>query len=477
METYEESVESSKPRRPWMRWLKRIGKGLLFVIIAGVIRQTWHHHQVTKKLQETLAEMDRTEPGWRLNEIEAAREQVPEDENSARIVVAAAELLPRGWPPPDFDALYGHLAPEEQLSPDDFARLKQSIDNVPSALVEARKLAKLSRGRHRIAYLRNVLNTQIEDQQRSRQVVHLLLYDALLCDRRQDTTGALNSCRAAFNAARSLGDEPLSISQLVRTAGIVLACRGIERTLAQGEVATEDLSVTQKLLADEDAFPEFPILARGERAFWHEMFDAMESGDVTIAEFSNKRPDWDEQLFGFAFRDNIREQHPILLAMMNRFIALTELPMRFQAEAERLLDQEVRELRTHSPLAALPFVGVLKLGEASRRKHALIRCTIAGLAAECYRQKFKTWPPSLDQLCPQFLADMPTDPYDGAPLRYRHVEDGIVVYSVGVDAIDNGGSLDREHPTQPGVDIGFRLWDVVKRRQPPRPKPPALNPG
>ncbi len=50
-----------------------------------------------------------------------------------------------------------------------------------------------------------------------------------------------------------------------------------------------------------------------------------------------------------------------------------------------------------------------------------------------------------------------------------------MVYSVGQDAIDNGGNLDREHPNQPGVDIGCRLWDVVKRRQSPRPKPPKLD--
>jgi hypothetical protein len=32
------------------------------------------------------AEMDRAEPGWRLEDIEAAREQVPEEENSARVL-------------------------------------------------------------------------------------------------------------------------------------------------------------------------------------------------------------------------------------------------------------------------------------------------------------------------------------------------------------------------------------------------------
>ena len=38
---------------------------------------------------------------------------------------------------------------------------------------------------------------------------------------------------------------------------------------------------------------------------------------------------------------------------------------------------------------------------------------------------------------------------------------------IGPDGEDNGGKMDRQHPVTPGTDIGFRLWDVAKRRQPP----------
>jgi hypothetical protein len=76
-------------------------------------------------------------------------------------------------------------------------------------------------------------------------------------------------------------------------------------------------------------------------------------------------------------------------------------------------------------------------------------------------------------MTPGLLAEVPLDPYDGQPLRYRRTEDGVVVYAVGDDGVDNGGNLDRERPNQPGVDVGFRLWDVKHRRRPPRPKEQA----
>jgi hypothetical protein len=115
--TYEEPFASSKPRRPLLRWLKWAGCGLLIllipvvtVLIVGVCAWAWRHHRVQERLNEALAELDRTDPGWRLADIEAEREQIPEEENSARVVVAAAKLLPKDWPPKEFSELFtGHL--------------------------------------------------------------------------------------------------------------------------------------------------------------------------------------------------------------------------------------------------------------------------------------------------------------------------------------------------------------------------------
>ena len=41
----------------------------------------------------------------------------------------------------------------------------------------------------------------------------------------------------------------------------------------------------------------------------------------------------------------------------------------------------------------------------------------------------------------------------------------MVVYSVSLDRQDNGGNI-TDNPTIAGADLGFRLWDVNRRRQP-----------
>lgn len=475
MKTYEEAFVIEKPRQPWwQRWLKRICKVLLLAAIAIAIRQGWYHYQATKKLQETLAEMDRHEPGWRLEDIEAAREEVSEAENSARVVVKASKLLPRPWPPQELPDFFTLCPPEEQFAPDDFMRLSQELERVRPALDEARKLVAMPRGHHRILYERNTLETRLNDQGQTRGIAILLTYEALRNAQNQDGKSALTSCQAALNAARSLGDEPITISQLIRSACVISTCRAIERTLAQSEPAPDELASLQRALEKEDAHPDLLIVMRGERAMWHALFNAVESGDVSLNGLAGVRWGWFDYALVSIWRMDTHEDHVLMLSLMARAIANAQLPTHEQIEAEWQLDQQVQEVRRlprRPILTGLLMSPMSKRGESSRRTHAHIRCTIAALAAECSRQQHKKWPDSLGKLCPQFLASVPLDPFDGEPLRYRRVEDGAVIYAVGSDRTDDNGYLDPAHPNERGVDIGIRLWDAAKRRQPPRPNP------
>ena len=96
------------------------------------------------------------------------------------------------------------------------------------------------------------------------------------------------------------------------------------------------------------------------------------------------------------------------------------------------------------------------------------------VALERYRLARGAWPKKLPDLVPDYLSEVPIDCFDGQPLRCKHLKDGVVVYSVGPDGKDNDGRVrpgpdEFPGPDFEGFDIGFRLWDVGERRQPPRP--------
>ena len=76
--------------------------------------------------------------------------------------------------------------------------------------------------------------------------------------------------------------------------------------------------------------------------------------------------------------------------------------------------------------------------------------------------KHGKWPQALDDLAEFGIAKGLIDPFDGQPLRYSVVEDGVVIYSIGTDGRDDGGDVVRREGTP--NDTGFRLWNADKRR-------------
>lgn len=72
---------------------------------------------------------------------------------------------------------------------------------------------------------------------------------------------------------------------------------------------------------------------------------------------------------------------------------------------------------------------------------ALVRTSDAALAIERYRRaNGGAIPDSLSQLVPALLPSVPIDPFSGREIVYRRTPDGCVVYSLGVNQKDDGGT-------------------------------------
>jgi hypothetical protein len=85
---------------------------------------------------------------------------------------------------------------------------------------------------------------------------------------------------------------------------------------------------------------------------------------------------------------------------------------------------------------------------------------LTALAIERFRRAHDgALPETLQQLVPTWLPKIPTDIFDGQPLRYRRLDSGYVVYSVGPDRLDNGG---KERPKKGNVKK-FDLTFTVER--------------
>jgi hypothetical protein len=443
-----------------------------------------------RELQAALAETDRLDPRWRLEDIEADRAVVPDAINSGTPATAAKQLIPKQWPfwqflsqlpDPQVAALalsFGNVEPQQQLNEEQVTALRDEMKRAEVALAEARKLVDLPEGRYPITYSPDFIGTLLPHAQNPREIAALLGHDALLRGQDNDPDGALASCRGILNAGRSLGDEPFLVSMLVRIAVRGIAVSRTQRVLAQGEPSEEALRQFQRLLEKEESEPLFLVAARGERAGQDKLMEAIQAGKVNISaremammsglgRDSNNGPTLSEFLLlrNSAFK---KSQRAATLRWMDRYVEIAKLPPEKRNGEFQQLEATLKD----QPLfVRLLMPAMSKMADVAQRGDAAVRCAILAVAAERYRRAQGHWPETLDALKEAgYLRAIPTDPYDGQPLRWRRLDAGIVVYAVGLDGLYDGVKRDRQNQS-PSLDVDFRLWDVAKRRQPPVPFP------
>jgi hypothetical protein len=410
------------------------------------------------ELRRAVAEIEKTEAGWRMADLEAQRADVPDEENGALCVEAANESLPRPLAnSPEWNDVE-NVGLRTRFTAKQLQMLRNEMKRDAAAVTEARKLADLPRGRFHVAWTRTLLDREPPHVALPRDLVWLLHGDVLLRTAEGDYDGALLSCRAAWNAGRSFGDEPYMAAQSSRLSCRSSALLSMERVLAQGQPSPSALKPLLAALLDEDRQPLVLIGWRGERAALYDLMEAHRDGEISNASSME-----------LSRRDVAAKTMQVLTRMIE---IIKESPPMEQTPQIRELALSLKGSAGDKP--SLPCVAAqsyLMSLHSFRlkflRQQAMLRSAAVALAAEIHRQTHHgRWPERLEELAPDLLAEVPLDPFDGRPLRYHIQKESIIVYSVGVDGVDDGGKIDDPSPFEI-TDIGIRLWNVEQRGLPP----------
>src|SRR5262249_19670281 len=163
---------------------------------------------------------------------------------------------------------------------------------------------------------------------------------ALLRAQDRDADGALASVRAVLNAGRSIGDEPFTISQLVRIACRTMAVEKLQRVLAQGEPSEAALLQVQQLLEKEEAEPLMRIITRGERAGQDQLMQTLQTGkmklsarDLAMAAGLSSNPAGGPRATEYILLRTpgfIKSNRAALLRFFNRAVEMADLPPELQ---------------------------------------------------------------------------------------------------------------------------------------------------
>jgi len=255
---------------------------------------------------------------------------------------------------------------------------------------------------------------------------------------------------------RSLAWAPTVICQINRLTCERVALIALQRILSRVDGFTDDqlLALSQAVARASDADSWTRALI-GERCIIIATHERPELVEAAVGSSSPPRIVLNAQKgLGLADRSGIA-----FLKLMDRLMQVRQLPPQQRMDAAA----EVDKARQALPKAffiihdAAPYaVAVIRSELTETARLATASC---GLAVERYRLAHGALPEKLRDLVPRYIPDVPLDPFDGKPLRYRHLERGYAVYSVGLDGNDDGGTEPlpavRGKPNTPSDDITF----------------------
>jgi hypothetical protein len=122
--------------------------------------------------------------------------------------------------------------------------------------------------------------------------------------------------------------------------------------------------------------------------------------------------------------------------------------------AGSLFFSDINKVDLHYVMSGSVF-SLSPLFDRVMRAETTKQVAVAAIGLKRYQVKHGNYPPDLNSLVPEFLAEIPLDPVDGQPLRYRRNGDGtFLLYSVGENGKDDGGNPALE----PGTESSNYYW-------------------
>jgi hypothetical protein len=461
-------------------WLSIVGLRGVEGLSAPTVAGTWPRGKLTVALAVALAlhlmtfwnldlaarqQLDalRTEAGTLA--LSVAPPRIPDRDNAALVYERALEALPSEDFPPrphwDKDLMqkwkkWTQAAPDAlDLKDPDLRRLLRSHATTINLLHEA---AGKPGCYFEHDYFWPTWWMLLPEVPPMREAARLLSLDARVKAADGNMHAALQDIGSIFAISRHLGEDLPCVVLLVSINVDRLAAETLQSILAGRAVSSEDLAA----LHVEDSLSFRRLLERTmrmEEALRLTTFYEVGNGNVTIADVCEEGPDmsshrrwlaapaltWAYRLF---FLTDDLDAHRWRSRGIRRLIARP-----FYETGKELREFENRHHWGLLTTVTLPRFG--RLNEMATEGDARRQAVRIALAMERYRIKHERFPAKLDDLTPDFMLAVPTDPFDGKPMRMRKTDHRCIIYSVGPDGADDGGAkLDPEKRTG---DVTFEL--------------------
>jgi type II secretory pathway pseudopilin PulG len=248
--------------------------------------------------------------------------------------------------------------------------------------------------------------------------------------------------------ADSAQSEPLLISQLVRMALWAILVPRLERVVNRAELTEAQLLALQQMLTRAAECPGLVRALVGEQTCGLGIFtDSQYQASLFGGANWGAAPTQGQRMRAVTLVSVLKttgifqKDKTVFLEVMATNVAAAELPYPNRLSAGRQAANLATTLPTRFCIFSrmlLPALG--RTFDKDAEHIARLRTAETALAIESFRKAHgNNLPDKLQELVPAHLPCVPSDPYDGQPLRYKKLSPGYVVYSIGPDEKDDGG--------------------------------------
>ena len=295
-----------------------------------------------------------------------------------------------------------------------------------------------------------------------RQAARLLSLEAMEQTEEQRPQEAVESVIASLNVSRSLNQEPMLISYLVHVACQGISLESLQRILNRMPLTDTQLSELAAAIEESENQQALTRAFVGERCMGQSGFEELRTGKVPMKDmvsFLGEPPWWCHLFWLYRTTGLLELDERCYLDIMEENVKATRLPPPEDMAAASAVVGKVNHLSLCHVLSRMMLPALDQAVIKAGRCDAMIHNAQVAIAVEHFRLANATLPKQLSDLVPAFLSAVPSDPFDGKPLRYKTLAKGYVVYSVGDDREDNGGVEKNSKGVSwvPGTDITFTV--------------------
>ena len=451
----------SAKRRRWIIFV------LVLVVVVALI--AWLLYWIDTgggAFEDALAEARAMGGPVTIHEMLEARREWDDDENGALVMQSLCERLSTVLEGEEIDALpivgSAKLPPlGERWSAELCRTVDSQLQHLSDELASIDSLAGYEGGRFYLNPAPNPYKTVLPHLRPLRQAAKLKWLQTV----HQATQGRFSTIADDIDVLLRHGklveDEPFMISLLVRIACDALAVQTIEQVCAQGQLEPQQLKRIEQQLAGIEYSGGLVLALRGERAVLIGAAErALAGGEVPLFTPLGRLPlvrGWFKRNMAFGVR------------MYNRLVAAASDP-RHVVEVARQVTSEKEDLSWYYAVAKELVPSLSRATQMPLKLAAHVRSARTALAMERYRIDVGRFTGRLEDLVPDYMPEVLTDPFDGEPLRCRMTADRLVIYSVDEDMVDDGGHVRENIEESEGKpkDMGFVLLSPAMRGRAPQ---------